>query len=97
MAYPYHQLLGDARAVFTATATGAVGGSTPTEIAVSLGLPVVEQLADIAMRFKIPKTSQYRNGRPTLKITFNGNDLNLGLTFAVQGVKPGSVLVLANA
>lgn len=97
MAYPYHQLLGDVRTVFTATATGAVGGATATEIAVSLGLPIIEQLADIAMRFKIPKTSQYRNGRPTIKVTFGGTDLDLGLTFAAQGVKAGSVLVLANA
>lgn len=97
MAYPYTQLIGDVRAVFTATATGAVGGSTPIEIAISPALPVVEQLADIAIRFKIPKSAQFRNGRPTLKITFNGSDLNLGQTFAAQGVHYGSVMVLANA
>lgn len=98
MSYPYTKLYGDAPVYVTATATGAVDGSTTQVIGISLGLPVVEQLADIAVRFKIPRTSHLdSNGQPAQRLMFNGSELVSGLTFAQQGVNKDAVLVLADS
>lgn len=97
MTYPYTQLFGDTYVSVTATATGSVGGTTAQIIGISLGQPVVEQLADIGVRFGIQKASQVSaKARPKLKLTYRGSDLSPGLTFASQGVHPGDSLVLAD-
>lgn len=97
MVYPYAQLFGDATVSVTATATGAVNGSTAQNIGISLGLPVIDQIADIAVRFGIPKTSQINaKARPKFKLTYRGNDLVAGYTFAAQGVHSGDSVVLVD-
>lgn len=98
MGYPYTQLLGDVRVSVTATAAAAVSGTLAQDIGISLGLPVIEQIADIAVRFKIPRSLHLKTtSRPAYKITYRGNDLNPGLTFAAQGVHSGDSIVLADA
>lgn len=97
MGYPYTQLLGEALVSITSTATKAVNGSVGQNISISLGLPVIEQLADIATRFQIPRSAHLSvKGRPLYKLSKLGTELSLGLTFAAQGVHPGDVLVLAD-
>lgn len=95
MAYPYTQLYGDITLNVTATATGAVDGSTSQKIDVSAGLPVVDQLADLLVRFKIPKASHLDNNKQLkFKVTFSGSDLDNGSTFAAQSVRDGDSIVL---
>ncbi len=97
MAYPYTSLLGDATVRITSSASAAVNGTVARLVGISLGESVVNQIPDIALQFGIPRTAQLGTvGRPAYKITFNGSDLNNALTFAQQGVKPGSALVLAS-
>lgn len=97
MAYPYTQLYGDITLSVTATATGAVDGSTAQMIDVSAGLPVIDQLADLLVRFKIPKASHLDDNKQLkFKVTFAGSDLEVGKTFAQQGVRVGDSIVLAD-
>lgn len=98
MAYPYTQLLGDATVSVTSTASAAVNGTTAKMVGITLGLPVLEQISELANMFGIPRSAQLSSKSKILyKVTFNGSDLVLGQTFAAQGVHPGSSIVLADA
>lgn len=97
MGYPYTQLLGDTAVTFTSTATLAVEGTVAQKIGISLGLPVIEQIADILVRFKIPRSAHLSNkARLLYKITFGAVTLDNSLTFAAQGVRRDDVLILAD-
>lgn len=97
MVYPYTQLLGEITLSVTATATGAVDGLVAQAIDVSAGLPVGDQLADLLVRFKIPKTSHLdANKQLAFKVTHSSGDLLYGKTFAAQGVHDGDGIILAD-
>lgn len=97
MAYPYTQLYGDMTLNVTATATGAVDGAVPQKISVSAGLPVIEQLANLLVWFKIPKAAHLGEDKQLkFKVVHSGNDLTYGETFAAQNVRPGDSIILAD-
>lgn len=96
MTYPYTQLVGNANVTVTATAAAAVDGSVSQKHTISLGLPVIQELAGLLHWFKIERTRHLNGSLPAYKITHNGSDLEYGLTFAAQGVHDGDALVIAD-
>lgn len=96
MTYPYNKLYGEAIVKVTSTAALAVAGSVAQYISVSLGRPVLDQIADIAVRFGIPRSAHVSDKERLLYKLTKGSDLSNSLTFAAQGVRSGDSLVLAD-
>lgn len=90
--------VGNASLSVTATATGAVAGTTVQFIDVALGRPVQDAMEDLCNAFGIRRENQYKAGtlRPKQKLQYASADLLMHLTFHQNGVRDGQSVVIVD-